>query len=320
MSDKILKVVGRYIYDSRGNPTVEVDLWTSKGASFFSLSDLLNRTSNQIGAVCSLSRCPQKSALLVFFKYEWTSSREDEIIEFFLFVRIKFDLSTEVNDSPLPASDGLVKRLLCNQVFSSPSVFAGSLFDANENRLGELLWLSHGNESWVLHRSNWVQKKTRAISHPRQGQWRRLFSLTPGLFRAGVPSGASTGIYEALELRDGDKSVHHGKGKLLNQWTQDYSTDNPLGVEKAVANVQTLGKMILEVSRWNFYPTFETSFGFRKDSMSLNRKKSTTSWFKQTALIAKVTWSLFKFCHYTSLSIHREVWRQCYSRHFNCRM
>lgn len=31
MSDKILKIVGRYIYDSRGNPTVEVDLTTSKG-------------------------------------------------------------------------------------------------------------------------------------------------------------------------------------------------------------------------------------------------------------------------------------------------
>jgi enolase len=28
---KILKVVGRSIYDSRGNPTVEVDVWTSKG-------------------------------------------------------------------------------------------------------------------------------------------------------------------------------------------------------------------------------------------------------------------------------------------------
>jgi len=26
-----------------------------------------------------------------------------------------------------------------------------------------------------------------------------------GLFRAAVPSGASTGIYEALEMRDGDK-------------------------------------------------------------------------------------------------------------------
>lgn len=33
-----------------------------------------------------------------------------------------------------------------------------------------------------------------------------------GLFRAGVPSGASTGIHEALELRDGIKSEFHGKG------------------------------------------------------------------------------------------------------------
>ena len=50
-----------------------------------------------------------------------------------------------------------------------------------------------------------------------------------GQYRAGVPSGASTGIHEALELRDGDKSVHHGKG-----------------VEKAVANVETLGKLLIE--------------------------------------------------------------------------
>lgn len=33
-----------------------------------------------------------------------------------------------------------------------------------------------------------------------------------GLFRAGVPSGASTGIHEALELRDNIKSEYHGKG------------------------------------------------------------------------------------------------------------
>ena len=32
--------------------------------------------------------------------------------------------------------------------------------------------------------------------------------------RALVPSGASTGIHEALELRDGDKSVYGGKGVL----------------------------------------------------------------------------------------------------------
>lgn len=35
-----------------------------------------------------------------------------------------------------------------------------------------------------------------------------------GLFRASVPSGASTGIHEALELRDKDKSRYLGKGVL----------------------------------------------------------------------------------------------------------
>merc|ERR1719221_1944331 len=43
------------------------------------------------------------------------------------------------------------------------------------------------------------------------------------LFRAAVPSGASTGIYEALELRDGDKNRLLGKGVL-----------------KAVENVNTM--------------------------------------------------------------------------------
>lgn len=33
-----------------------------------------------------------------------------------------------------------------------------------------------------------------------------------GLFRAAVPSGASTGIYEALELRDKDPKAFMGKG------------------------------------------------------------------------------------------------------------
>ncbi|MBZ0093695.1 MAG: phosphopyruvate hydratase, partial [Sulfuricellaceae bacterium] len=38
-------------------------------------------------------------------------------------------------------------------------------------------------------------------------------ALEGGAFaRAAVPSGASTGIHEALELRDGDKSRYGGKG------------------------------------------------------------------------------------------------------------
>lgn len=44
-----------------------------------------------------------------------------------------------------------------------------------------------------------------------------------GIFRAAVPSGASTGIYEALELRDGDKNRYLGKG-----------------VQQAIKNVSTI--------------------------------------------------------------------------------
>ncbi|XP_018868648.1 beta-enolase isoform X1 [Gorilla gorilla gorilla] len=51
-----------------------------------------------------------------------------------------------------------------------------------------------------------------------------------GRFRAAVPSGASTGIYEALELRDGDKGRYLGKGVL-----------------KAVENINnTLGPALLQ--------------------------------------------------------------------------
>lgn len=38
--------------------------------------------------------------------------------------------------------------------------------------------------------------------------------VTDRPYRSAVPSGASTGIYEALELRDGDKKVFGGKGVL----------------------------------------------------------------------------------------------------------
>jgi len=56
-----------------------------------------------------------------------------------------------------------------------------------------------------------------------------------GVFRAAVPSGASTGIHEALELRDNDKSKYVGKG-----------------VSKAINNVnniiapQLVGKNVVE--------------------------------------------------------------------------
>ncbi|GAB6019779.1 hypothetical protein CHUAL_001327 [Chamberlinius hualienensis] len=58
-----------------------------------------------------------------------------------------------------------------------------------------------------------------------------------GLFRAAVPSGASTGIYEALELRDGIKSDYHGKGVL-----QAVSNINDIIVPQLLAQNFTVEK------------------------------------------------------------------------------
>ncbi|KAG8231258.1 hypothetical protein J437_LFUL011112 [Ladona fulva] len=57
-----------------------------------------------------------------------------------------------------------------------------------------------------------------------------------GLFRAAVPSGASTGIYEALELRDNDKAHYHGKS-----------------VKKAIDHVNST--IAPELLKQNFDPT-----------------------------------------------------------------
>uniref|UniRef100_A0A8C8C3W2 phosphopyruvate hydratase n=1 Tax=Oncorhynchus tshawytscha TaxID=74940 RepID=A0A8C8C3W2_ONCTS len=60
-----------------------------------------------------------------------------------------------------------------------------------------------------------------------------------GVFRAAVPSGASTGIYEALELRDGDKSRYKGKGEV--------SLRCAVLQEVSVVEQEKLDKMMIEM-------------------------------------------------------------------------
>lgn len=70
--------------------------------------------------------------------------------------------------------------------------------------------------------------------------------LQNGVFgRAIVPSGASTGVGEALELRDGDKSRYNGKGTLKAVWNinskiRDILVDN-------FADQHTVDQMMLEL-------------------------------------------------------------------------
>ena len=46
-------------------------------------------------------------------------------------------------------------------------------------------------------------------------------ALRTGRFRAAVPSGASTGVHEAVELRDGDKANYVGKGAFFRLFSSD---------------------------------------------------------------------------------------------------
>src|SRR5438094_8485290 len=63
------------------------------------------------------------------------------------------------------------------------------------------------------------------------------------LGRAAVPSGASTGEHEALELRDGDKKRYLGKGtlkavsnvnKIIAGHLRGWDASDQLGVDKAM--------------------------------------------------------------------------------------
>merc|ERR1711865_558392 len=83
------------------------------------------------------------------------------------------------------------------------------------NRLIELACHMAMVDGTVPAPSKVVSIKAREIFDSRGNPTVEVDLLTDmHLFRAAVPSGASTGIYEALELRDGDKKRLLGKGCL----------------------------------------------------------------------------------------------------------
>lgn len=70
-------------------------------------------------------------------------------------------------------------------------------------------------------------------------------STDKGIFRALVPSGASKGAYEALELRDGDDSVYQGNGvlkavQIVNEILGPAIISRKFDVGKDLANIDAL--------------------------------------------------------------------------------
>src|SRR3989344_7180060 len=71
--------------------------------------------------------------------------------------------------------------------------------------------------------------------------------LTNGMkARAIVPSGASTGQREALELRDGDPKRYHGKG-VLNAVSNINQKIHPLLMGKNPSNQQEIDDLMIEM-------------------------------------------------------------------------
>ena len=85
----------------------------------------------------------------------------------------------------------------------------------------------------------------------------QIISYLSGTFRAAVPSGASTGIYEALELRDKDPKRFLGKGVL-----------------KAISNVNDIiaPHLIKEVGN-EFLGNNYSKIWKKKSSLRLNNKE-----------------------------------------------
>uniref|UniRef100_A0A8K9UN55 Beta-enolase n=1 Tax=Oncorhynchus mykiss TaxID=8022 RepID=A0A8K9UN55_ONCMY len=69
-----------------------------------------------------------------------------------------------------------------------------------------------------------------------------------GRFRAAVPSGASTGVHEALELRDGDKSRYLGKGtvKAVDHVNKDIAA-KLIEQKFSVVDQEKIDKFMLEL-------------------------------------------------------------------------
>src|SRR3990167_10474580 len=67
------------------------------------------------------------------------------------------------------------------------------------------------------------------------------------LGRAAVPSGASTGEHEAIELRDGDKSVYKGKGVL--KAVNNVNTVIAKAVKGREADFKAIDRIALKLDR-----------------------------------------------------------------------
>merc|ERR1719271_103201 len=115
------------------------------------------------------------------------------------------------------------------------------------NRLVELACHMAMVDGVVPKPAKIVSVKAREIFDSRGNPTVEVDLLTEShLFRAAVPSGASTGIYEALEMRDNDKNRLLGKGVLKAvKNVNDLIAPKLIGME--VTKQTEIDKLMVEV-------------------------------------------------------------------------
>ena len=73
-----------------------------------------------------------------------------------------------------------------------------------------------------------------------------IYTTNGAMGRAAVPSGASTGVHEAVELRDGDKGAYLGKGVLKAvENVNSIIADEILGLD--VFDQKSIDRLLMEL-------------------------------------------------------------------------
>lgn len=113
-----------------------------------------------------------------------------------------------------------------------------------------------------------------------------------GMFRAACPSGASTGVYEALELRDGDKTRYNGKG-VMNAVKNVNEVIAPALVGKDCTDQAGLDKQLVEVldgtqSEWGWSKSKLGANAILACSMAICRAGATAKKMPLYQYIAKL--------------------------------
>merc|ERR1719446_538058 len=133
------------------------------------------------------------------------------------------------------------------------------------NRLVELICHMAVVDGFIPQPAKIVSIKAREIFDSRGNPTVEVDLLTDmHLFRAAVPSGASTGIYEALELRDDDKKRLLGKG-VLKAVDNVNNTIGPKLVGMDVTKQTEIDKLMVEIMDGT-----QNDWGWSKSTLGAN--------------------------------------------------